>query len=129
LFRKIDAFTVSENIGEVYYAPVDVYLDGDSCVVQPDIIFVKNGGQAYFTDEGVYGAPQLVIEILSPSNEDHDNIRKKALYERFGVQEYWIIDPETKQCNGFSLLDGIYHPLPAGIGKVSSQVFNCDFTF
>lgn len=85
--------------GEVLYAPVDVVLGkGDEReVVQPDIILVARERLAIITEQEISGAPDLVVEIISPGTEDRDRSYKMVLYARYGVREYWIVDPK-KRC-------------------------------
>lgn len=78
--------------GIVIVAPMDVHLDENN-TVQPDIIFIRNENFHIIKNERIEGTPDLLVEILSPSSGSHDRIRKKALYETFGVNEYWIVDP------------------------------------
>jgi len=96
--RKIEFllqdFVEKNKLGEVYYAPLDVHLGED--VVQPDILFVSKARSKIITKEEILGAPDLVIEILSPATAERDRTYKKTLYARHGVQEYWIVDPEEK---------------------------------
>ncbi len=79
-------------LGKVYAAPFDVYL-GEHDVVQPDVVFVSNERQHILTDDGAHGAPDLVIEVLSPSSAQLDKKRKRGVYARAGVKELWLIDP------------------------------------
>lgn len=88
-----------------FYAPTDVILD-DSNVVQPDILVVCD--KEKMTEANVRGAPDLVVEILSPSTGLKDKREKKALYERFGVLEYLVVDPEYEMVERFVLVDGRY---------------------
>ena len=92
LFRDLDRFTEEHGLGEVYVAPVDVVLS-DTDVVQPDVLFISRAREDRITDENVRGAPDLVIEILSPSTADRDLGHKHELYGRHGVLEYWVVDP------------------------------------
>jgi Uma2 family endonuclease len=80
--------------GDYYLAPFDVFLT-DSIVLQPDVLYVSGEHLDRLGDNGVRGAPDWVVEVLSPSNTHHDLVVKKNLYEAHGVSEYWIIDPET----------------------------------
>jgi len=89
-------------LGKVYDAPTDVKLD-DMNVVQPDLLFISNENKGIIKDNYIEGSPDVVIEILSPSNRDHDMVTKFALYEKFCVKEYWIIDPDQKSIEIFSL--------------------------
>lgn len=98
--------------GELFIAPVDVVLS-DTDVVQPDIIFISKERAAIITEANIQGAPDLVVEILSPSTRERDLGIKKKLYERYGVQEYWIADPTTKTIQ-------VYHATDAGLELVRS---------
>ena len=79
-------------LGRVYAAPFDVDLSPGN-VVQPDVIVVLNDNLQVITAERIIGAPNLVIEIASPSTATHDHDRKRRAYEQAGVREYWIADP------------------------------------
>ena len=76
-------------------APLDVYLD-EKTVVQPDLIMLEPSSLSKIKNQGIEGAPDLVVEILSPSNSHIDRYHKRALYQEFGVKEYWIVDPNNK---------------------------------
>ncbi len=88
------------NSGYVYPSPIDVYLD-DKNAYQPDIVFVSKENSSILREGGIDGAPDLVVEILSSSSKDYDAIRKKAVYERTGVKEYIIVDPDNKTVESF----------------------------
>ena len=119
-----------KGLGEVYTAPMDVYLDENSNAVQPDIIVVLNDGQAQVKPNGhIHGSPDMLIEILSPGNKDHDLITKKALYERFGVQEYWIVDPHDKSVVGYTLQGNSYSSISGNTGSISAQLLDVEITF
>ncbi len=92
LLVELDRFTQERGLGEMYVAPCDVVLS-DTDVVQPDLLFISRAREHTITDENVRGAPDLVIEILSPSTADRDVGYKHELYGRHGVREYWIVDP------------------------------------
>ena len=79
--------------GEVFYAPCLVEIPDTSDRVQPDILFVSNERRAIIGEKAVLGAPDLVVEILSPSTARRDRGIKLDLYARRGVREYWIVDP------------------------------------
>ncbi len=87
-------FVQEKNLGRIYDAPFDVHL-GDN-VAQPDILFVFKERSYVITEEEIKGAPDLVIEILSPATAERDRTYKKVLYARYGVREYWIVDPKKK---------------------------------
>lgn len=100
---------------EVFYSPFDVRLfekenDGPKdvdTVVQPDIFVVCDPKK--LDDSGCKGAPDLVVEIISPFNREHDTVTKFDLYQRAGVKEYWIIDPEARIVQVYTLEKGRYH--------------------
>lgn len=118
------------NAGEVFVAPFDVYLDESSNAVQPDIIVVLKANSNIVVPNGhIHGVPDLLIEILSPGNKDHDRVKKKELYERFGVKEYWVVDPQTKQAQGFQLKGKTYQLLFEGTGIIQSVLLNLSFAF
>lgn len=99
---------------EVYYAPFSVRLfeqDGDSpedidTVVEPDLSVICDPSK--LDDIGCKGAPDLIIEILSPSSKRHDMVTKFNLYRRAGVREYWIVDPDGKTVQTYILENGYY---------------------
>jgi Uma2 family endonuclease len=81
-------------IGQIYYAPFDVIFSTFD-VVEPDLLYMSNEhAAAVLTDANVQGVPELVIEIGSPSTRQRDETIKRHLYERSGVSEYWVVDPE-----------------------------------
>ena len=88
-----------------FSAPTDVVLDEEN-VVQPDILVVCD--RSKLTDACVKGAPELIVEILSPSTGLKDRREKKALYERFGVLEYLLVDPANEIVERYTLTDGRY---------------------
>ena len=95
--------------GEVYLAPFDVRLNADSyddTVVQPDLVIVCD--KSKLDDKGCIGAPDMVIEILSPSTFAHDKVLKFNKYLQYGVREYWIVEPESKIVSVNVLHDGTY---------------------
>jgi Uma2 family endonuclease len=96
-------------VGRVFTAPFDVILS-DFDVVEPDLLFLTNERLGEIaTSPWVKGAPSLVVEIGSPSTRKRDATIKRRLYERVGVDEYWIIDPELDAIDVYRLIDGHYH--------------------
>jgi Uma2 family endonuclease len=116
--------------GLVFYAPFDVYLDETQNAVQPDIFIVLTTNSGKIEQHGNFtGVPDLIVEVLSPGNPSHDLVKKKALYEKFGVQEYWVVDPETKLAIGFALADDKYITISEEVGKISSELLKANFNF
>lgn len=79
-------------LGRLFDAPFDVIFS-DLDIVQPDIIYVSNERAGIVTDKNIRGVPDLLVEILSESSHRTDEVIKRKLYERYGVPEYWIVDP------------------------------------
>ena len=93
LGQKLGQFILDHELGEFFFAPCDVVLS-DTDVVQPDLLFVSREREHLLSGgENVRGAPDLVVEILSPATADRDRGYKRALYGRHGVMEYWLVDP------------------------------------
>lgn len=81
-------------LATVFFAPLDVILSNET-VVQPDAIVILNQNRGIIKEK-IEGAPDLLAEVLSPSTSDRDRIVKKRLYQRCGVREYWVVDPERQ---------------------------------
>ena len=98
---------------QAFIAPVDVRLpkfqqtdDDSDTVVQPDVLVVCDHNK--LDKRGVRGAPDWVVEVLSPSSAGHDQIRKRQLYERHGVREYWLVHPVDQVLTVYKLENGEY---------------------
>ncbi len=85
-------FVKRRALGEIYTAPFDVVFSRYD-VVEPDILYVSKSRSSVLTDKNVQGAPDLAVEVLSETTADVDRTTKLKLYARFGVQEYWIVEP------------------------------------
>jgi Uma2 family endonuclease len=104
---------------------LDVVLsDGD--VLQPDLLFIARERESIIGPARVEGAPDLVVEILSPGTAYDDLRRKYRIYERSGVREYWIVDPMAKRVEVFRNENGVFRLFSAGEGpeKVSSALLD-----
>jgi len=112
------------DLGEVFFAPCDVVFS-DISVVQPDLIFVSRERLAILAEANVQGAPDLVVEILSPSTGHRDLGIKRNLYAKYGVREYWIVDPDRKTVEVLSWTESGYRTeavVPA-TGTLDSALF------
>ena len=89
----MERYLEHHRIGEVFAAPFDIVFS-DLNVVEPDLLYISRERADVLTDKHVRGAPDLVVEILSPGTRKTDEVTKRKLYEGFGVREYWIVDPE-----------------------------------
>jgi len=98
----------------LFTAPLDVFIrDGDP--VQPDMMILLPEQADWVSKRGIEGPPDLVVEVLSPSNAGHDHITKRALYARAGVREYWIVSPEARIVE-ILVLDGERYAVHARVG-------------
>lgn len=130
LFRSLDKLVVSNRLGEVFFSPYDVFLDEEANAVQPDLIFVSEANLSIVNDDGaIHGVPDMLIEVLSQGNTDHDTVIKKKLYERFGVKEYWIVDPATKSTWGYRLTKSGYQQIDSEAGKLNSVLLGDSVEF
>jgi Uma2 family endonuclease len=109
LHYLLKAHLIRHPIGTVLGAPCDVYLD-DQNVYQPDILYVAREHAARIRDDGIHGAPDLVIEILSPSSAGLDR-RKRAHFAAAGTVEFWQIDPALRQIQRFVFAENIAKPV------------------
>ena len=99
-------------LGKSFVSPIDVVLPqqlGDP--VQPDIVFIANERLSIVGELNIQGAPDLVMEVLSPSNPEYDRTLKYEIYAEAGVPEYWIVDPHERTIEVFALRDGGYEQL------------------
>lgn len=94
-------------LGVVFDAPVDLQLS-DHDIVQPDLVVISKAKRHIMTPTKIKGVPDLVVEILSPSNRGHDTQRKRQLYQACQIPEYWIVDPEEHHVLQLRLVDGVY---------------------
>jgi Uma2 family endonuclease len=100
LHLLVGVFVRQHSLGLVLVAPVDV-LFSEHDVAQPDLVFISNERAGILTKPNIQGAPDLVVEILSPSTRRKDEDVKGPLYEHFGVREYWMVDPEVRRVSVF----------------------------
>lgn len=92
LLTEMRYYARSQNLGLVLTAPIGVQLPEHTVVVQPDVLYVSRERLDIVGDDIIAGAPDLVVEVLSPSNWVFDRTRKQKAYEQAGVREYWIVD-------------------------------------
>ncbi len=105
LYEVLRKHAKENDLGRVYFSPVDVVLS-EINVLEPDLLFVSHENSKIITEKNIQGAPDLVIEVLSPSTAYYDLIGKKEIYEHYGVLEYWIVDPKRQTLELFASKDG-----------------------
>ena len=102
LFGLLHAHLRRTNAGYVFAAPTDVVLS-DQDVLQPDLLFVSADRASIITEKCIQGVPDLTVEIISETTRKTDEIMKRKVYERYGVQEYWIVDPELERVKAYRM--------------------------
>jgi Uma2 family endonuclease len=126
LSALLDSFVQFFKLGVLRYAPLEVKLWPDGPSREPDIFFIANDHLTQLTTERFEGAPDLIIEIISPGSVSEDRVRKFTQYEQAGVREYWLVDPRPRQQQvDFYVLgsDNLYHSAPIGDdGRYESTV-------
>ncbi len=128
IFSALNTYVEAKQLGTVFFAPVDVYLNRENAF-QPDIFYVSTQKSDIIKDRGIEGVPDLVIEVLSKGNEKYDLNEKKTIYELAGVEEYWVVDPKTKWCEGFVLENVTYKSLGEGNGEIIIRMFDLPISF
>jgi len=107
LFLSFSNHTKARNLGRVYIAPFDVVF-GEKTALQPDLLFVSAGRLGIIGPEYVLGAPDLVVEILSPYRQSYDRVTKLEQYALYGVTESWIVDPIAETVEVYVLVGSKY---------------------
>ena len=106
LGRFLDEHVQPRRLGRVCVAPFDVILGEET--VEPDVLFISAGRIRILGENRAEGAPDLVVEVLSPSTEVRDRVVKRDLYAKNGVREYWIVDVDRKTVEVLKLEKGAY---------------------
>ena len=111
LLRLIDDHVSPGGPGEVFLGPVDVWLS-DVDRVQPDLVYLSAARLSLYGERILEGAPDLLVEVASPSTRVADLVAKRDRFQHNGVREYWLADPDSKTLTILCLLDGRYveHP-------------------
>lgn len=116
LYFKLMSFLSEKRLGRAFFAPLDFVFDKHN-VAQPDLVFISNERSGLIGETYISGAPDLVVEILSPSTRRTDELIKRSIYERFGALEYWLVDPDRRTVQVFRR---------AGVGFGASEVLSAE---
>ena len=108
VYRILSDHVEKHRLGRVFVAPADVYLSRHN-VVQPDVFFVATANLSILADDGAHGAPDLVVEVLSPQSASLEKA-KLRVYARHGVKEQWLVDPTLRQIHHYRFSE---HPTKA----------------
>ncbi len=127
LFVQLGIYNLQKKVGRFFHAPYDVYLDEYNAGIQPDILFVSHERNFVIRENnGIVGAPDLVIEILSKGTAAKDRGIKKDIYEQFAVREYWIVDPQARSIEVYQMENDRYRlvSFAAEEGTIKSAVLS-----
>jgi len=126
--KQLDDFADQHKLGEVFIAPCDVFLNSENAY-QPDICYVAAINLNIVKEKGIYGAPDIIIEVLSVSSSQYDKTNKKVEYEKAGVKEYFIVDPFEKSVSHLLLVNDEFHEVGKTTGIIRSKLLNKEISF
>ena len=120
----LGAYVREHRLGEMYVAPFDVIFDEHN-VLQPDIIYFSKSRASALTTGGATGVPDLAIEIVSPGAERRDRVLKRKIFAQSGVEELWLVLPETRQIEIYRFAEKREHPVERLVenGQFTSVMF------
>lgn len=126
---QIRTYVNKKKLGKCIGSPIDVFMDKNNAF-QPDIIFLSTANLSLVKKDGkVHGAPDIVIEVLSKGNENDDKVRKKIVYERCGVKEYFIVNPPNKEVIAYYQSKNGFEQALDKKGKIISHLLKRTFRF
>ena len=124
LAANLRSHVKAHGLGKVFVAPLDVLLSEHN-IVEPDLIYVSRARRSIITQKNIQGAPDLLVEVLSPSNSERDLRDKRNIYARCGVRFYWLIDPQARSITELELVEGAYAvvAVTSGSSNLSPKLF------
>ena len=122
LLLILQPYVHRHRLGEILPAPCDVIL-ARSDIVQPDLVYVRQDRLGMIREKGIFGPPDLAVEILSPSTQEMDLREKLQLYAIYGVPHYWIVDPTAKTLMEYILQINVYSLCASHTGRFTPQIF------
>ena len=128
IYIEISLYLRKNKIGEIRIAPYDVHFSKEN-ILQPDILFIRTENIRKIKSRGLFGAPDLIVEILSPATSHLDFDEKKLIYEKYGVQEYFIVEPNSKSVTSFRLKNKKYEEQKKTKGIIKSILLNTEIRF
>jgi len=129
LAKKIDNYLENTSKGQVIISPFDVYFEHLLSAVQPDLLVLLNENRHILKEDGyIHGAPDIIIEVLS-SDKKRDKVKKKSLYERAGVKEYFVVNPQNREITAWLLKQNVYVQQYEDIGIFTSAILSLEFEF
>jgi Uma2 family endonuclease len=122
LHYELMRLVAKAGLGQVFAAPIDVHL-APGTVVQPDLVVLRTRTRRIVGDKKLTGVPDLLVEILSPSNRRYDQRTKRDRYERAGVREFWLGDPDARTIEQLVLRSGGYRAPIVATASITLRVF------
>ena len=119
LLKHLLTYLEQKPIGEVLISPIDLILPDLTDPVQPDLLFISQEKLDIVKENFIEGVPELIVEVLSPGNPEHDRRTKFRVYAAAGVKEYWLIDPDARTTEVYVLRGEAY---------ALAQIFGVDQT-
>ncbi len=127
--RRIGIWVEDHDLGKTLVAPVDVYFEPFLSAVQPDVLFISKANMSIINQDGyIYGPPDLIVEVLS-DDKKRDTVLKKAIYEKAGVKEYFIVNPDDRKIVCYKLIDNEYKVVYEDEGIFRSEILDFAFPF
>ncbi len=126
--NRLFNFLEKNPVGEARIAPFDVHFSKQN-IFQPDLIFILNENLKLIKARGLFGVPDMVVEVLSPGTADKDKGEKKAIYEQYGVKELFLVEPETKTVSAFILQENKFATGKVTTGFFKSQLLKTTIKF
>lgn len=129
LLTRMRKHALDKGLGQVYTSPIAVKLPVQEVPLQPDIVYISVNNLNIIGEEEIDGTPDLVVEILSPSNWTYDRGKKQEVYRQAGVKEYWIVDYRKRTVEVLVLEEGDYVlQNQYGVGDTAVSVILTDFS-
>jgi len=125
---SISVLLRKHNLGKVFIAPLDVHFSKEN-ILQPDIFFIKTENIRKIKSRGLFGAPDFIVEILSTATSHLDFGEKKLIYEKYGVREYFIVEPNSKSVTSFLLKNKKYEEQKKTKGIIKSILLHTEIRF
>jgi Uma2 family endonuclease len=128
IFYEMKTIIKRKSLGQIRLAPYDVHFSKKN-ILQPDIVFIQKENDYLIESKGLFGSPDIIVEILSPSTAHIDLGEKRDIYEHYGVKEYFIVDPNNKMVTSLILEGKEFKEMEETVGNFYSFILGSTITF
>jgi Uma2 family endonuclease len=128
IFYEMKTIIKKKSLGQIRLAPYDVHFSKKN-ILQPDIVFIEKENEYLIESKGLFGSPDIIVEILSPSPAHIDLGEKRDIYEHYGVKEYFIVDPNNKMVTSLILEGKEFKEMEETVGNFYSSILGSTITF